>query len=119
MTTTGASYSPTGASATTKATTTATGTTLTTSTSTGSTSGCTVAKYGQCGGSPWTGCTVCAVCIPPWDIIVKKMLTRIGYSPAQPALLFHLLTTRNVFEQDVNGRELGIDEGLYRSFERR
>ena len=24
-------------------------------------SGCTVAKYGQCGGTGWTGCTVCAV----------------------------------------------------------
>jgi hypothetical protein len=119
VTTTGASYSPTGAAGTTKATNTATGTTLTTSTSTGSTSGCTVAKYGQCGGSPWTGCTVCVVCNPFWDVIAEKVLTRIGYSPAQLALLFHLLTTRNVFEQDVNGRELGIEEGSYCSFERR
>ena len=77
VTTTGASYSPsgTGVAATSGSGTTvvtgASGTTLSTkttstaaaSTSSGSTTGCTVAKYGQCGGSPWTGCTTCAVCI--------------------------------------------------------
>jgi cellulase len=32
----------------------------TTSAASGSTSGCSVAKYGQCGGNSYTGCTVCA-----------------------------------------------------------
>lgn len=48
---------------TTKATTTTTlvtSTTTTTSATTTSPTSCTVAKWGQCGGNGWTGCTVCA-----------------------------------------------------------
>lgn len=33
-----------------------------TTTSAGTPGGCTVAKYGQCGGNGYTGCTTCAVC---------------------------------------------------------
>jgi len=41
-------------------TTSATTTTTTTTTQTPTTTACTVAKWGQCGGIGWNGCTVCA-----------------------------------------------------------
>ncbi|KAH7104039.1 putative acetylxylan esterase [Auriculariales sp. MPI-PUGE-AT-0066] len=56
MCTTSSSSSSSG-STTTTSTTTNTTTTTTTTTSTG---GCTVAKWGQCGGQTYTGCTTCA-----------------------------------------------------------
>ena len=48
------------AGASTGTTTKGTTTTSTTTSSTGGSTGCTVAKYGQCGGSTYSGCTVCA-----------------------------------------------------------
>lgn len=44
----------------TSTTATASTTKAATTTSGGSTGGCTAAKFGQCGGTSWTGCTVCA-----------------------------------------------------------
>ncbi|KAF3932464.1 Endoglucanase-4 [Dactylella cylindrospora] len=43
-----------------RTTTTSSRTTTTTSRTTTGSGGCTVALWGQCGGSGWTGCTVCA-----------------------------------------------------------
>ncbi|KAI0468319.1 carbohydrate-binding module family 1 protein [Xylaria cf. heliscus] len=49
-----------GATTTSKATSTTLVTTTTTATSSTTSPTCTVAKWGQCGGKGWTGCTVCA-----------------------------------------------------------
>lgn len=56
---TSSSSSPSTTSKVTSSTTLSTSTTAT-STASGSTSTCTVSAYGQCGGSGYTGCTVCA-----------------------------------------------------------
>ncbi|KAF2972362.1 hypothetical protein GQX73_g1085 [Xylaria multiplex] len=50
----------TGGSGTTTSATTTTLVTRTTTTAGPTTTACTVAKWGQCGGQGWTGCTVCA-----------------------------------------------------------
>lgn len=71
-TTTGPPYTVGGTSPTSVATTTSGGSTSSSSTSsaasstssTGSTGGCSVAQYGQCGGSTYDGCTTCVVMSP-------------------------------------------------------
>ncbi|KAI1114601.1 family 10 glycosyl hydrolase [Nemania sp. NC0429] len=59
---TGGGGGPTTTTTATRTTTTLITTTTTTTTTTGGSAptGCTVAKWGQCGGVLWTGCTVCA-----------------------------------------------------------
>ncbi|KAI1282390.1 family 10 glycosyl hydrolase [Xylaria sp. FL0933] len=57
---TGGSSTTTTTASSTKTTTTTTLKTSTTTSTGSSPTSCSVAKYGQCGGTGWTGCTVCA-----------------------------------------------------------
>ena len=61
-TATGPPYTPTGGSSPTSGgSSPSTSTSATPTSSSGSTSGCSVAKYGQCGGSGYNGCATCQV----------------------------------------------------------
>ena len=88
-TATGASFAPTGAAGTTvkaATTTAAAGSTLKTSASsaaaaTSPASGCTAAKYAQCGGTGYTGCTTCAVCASSLSVLnIKTRLCKFPVS---------------------------------------
>lgn len=71
------STQPAGGNPTTQPTTMQTSTKAPTTTTTAASGGCSVAKYGQCGGTGFTGCTSCAVSNPDVDTALILLLTHL------------------------------------------